>query len=369
MKKRFGCNLLILCTILMLGSAVTVTQTPRFVSDSTGQNISFRCSVDEAGYRFYWYQQLPGKTELKVLGYLSSFDRDLQEKHQDLQNRLKAKWEDSNSKEMRLDVLSLQASDTGFYLCAAVYTLNEVGIEAGTKLSVRITCISNIFPGVLLFCIYAHRITLVCLAQGFHYEWPLDVIWERDGQKITRLSSATEPIKKQGECNFATASRMSVLAQEWQKGHNYSCHVNQTGQVVSDWVKSSPDHKRASVTTATSFFLSFFLSFSFFLSSESSSGVSEVQLSLYAGQFIFLLLGAKSLAYSVILGIYKIYKKKGKRQPSWLTKNNFVILFKHHIDYNLLNKPQMTFFTQHTKPTNYGDGFTLRVIKPHWSLT
>uniref|UniRef100_A0A8C5SXF7 Ig-like domain-containing protein n=1 Tax=Laticauda laticaudata TaxID=8630 RepID=A0A8C5SXF7_LATLA len=233
-------------TFVGSGSAVTVTQTPRFVSDSTGQNISFRCSVDEAGYRFYWYQQLPGKTELKVLGYLSSFDRDLQEKHQDLQNRLKAKWEDSNSKEMRLDVLSLQASDTGFYLCAAVYTLNEVGIEAGTKLIGALLGQPWMSALIVLLSPLCHkkRITLVCLAQGFHYEWPLDVIWERDGQKITRLSSATEPIKKQGECNFATASRMSVLAQEWQKGHNYSCHVNQTGQVVSDWVKSSPDHKR-----------------------------------------------------------------------------------------------------------------------------
>ncbi|KAG8125410.1 hypothetical protein E2320_020740, partial [Naja naja] len=145
-------------------------------------------------------------------------------------------------------------------------------------------------PSVILLSPVCHkkRITLVCLAQGFHYEWPLDVIWERDGQKITRLSSATEPVRKEGECNFATASRLSVLAEEWQKGHNYSCHVNQTGQVVGDSVEGIPDYK-----------------------TESTSGVSEVQLSLYAGQFIFLLLGAKSLAYSVILGIYKIYRKKG----------------------------------------------------------
>lgn len=79
----------------------------------------------------------------------------------------------------------------------------------------------------------------------------------------------------------------------------------------------------ASVTTATS---------SFLLSAESPSGISEVQLTLYAGHFIFLLLGAKSLAYSVILGIYKIYRKKGKRQLSWLTKNSFLFLLRHRID-------------------------------------
>uniref|UniRef100_A0A670Z322 Ig-like domain-containing protein n=1 Tax=Pseudonaja textilis TaxID=8673 RepID=A0A670Z322_PSETE len=211
--------------LLVHGSAVTVTQTPSFVSGSTGKNISFRCSVDEAGYRLYWYQQLPGETELK-----------------DLQNRLKAKWEDPNSRKMHLDLLGLQASDTGFYLCAAIYDASTL-VGGG---SIKWT--SNGHPTgdkVVLLSPLCHKksINLVCLAQGFHYEWPLDVIWERDGQKINRLSSATEPIKKQGECNFATASRMRVLAEEWQQGHNYSCHVNQTGQVVSDSVKSSPDHK------------------------------------------------------------------------------------------------------------------------------
>ncbi|KAG8125408.1 hypothetical protein E2320_020741 [Naja naja] len=117
-------------TFVGSGSAVTVTQTPSFVNGSTGTEISFRCSVDEANYKLFWYQQLPGKTELKVLGNFYSGDRDLQEKHKDWQNRLKAKWEDSNSRKMRLDLLRLQANDTGFYLCAAVYTVNEVGIEA-----------------------------------------------------------------------------------------------------------------------------------------------------------------------------------------------------------------------------------------------
>uniref|UniRef100_A0A8C6V724 Ig-like domain-containing protein n=1 Tax=Naja naja TaxID=35670 RepID=A0A8C6V724_NAJNA len=209
---------------LFFQSLLGLTQTPSFVNGSTGTEISFRCSVDEANYKLFWYQQLPGKTELKVLGNFYSGDRDLQEKHKD--------WK------MRLDLLRLQANDTGFYLCAAVYTVNEVGIEAGTKLNPK--CDDQPRPSVILLSPVCHkkRITLVCLAQGFHYEWPLDVIWERDGQKITRLSSATEPVRKEGECNFATASRLSVLAEEWQKGHNYSCHVNQTGPTQNIWVAS-----------------------------------------------------------------------------------------------------------------------------------
>uniref|UniRef100_A0A8C6V6L9 Ig-like domain-containing protein n=1 Tax=Naja naja TaxID=35670 RepID=A0A8C6V6L9_NAJNA len=198
---------------LFFQSLLGLTQTPSFVNGSTGTEISFRCSVDEANYKLFWYQQLPGKTELK--------------------NRLKAKWEDSNSRKMRLDLLRLQANDTGFYLCAGYFS------SADPK------CDDQPRPSVILLSPVCHkkRITLVCLAQGFHYEWPLDVIWERDGQKITRLSSATEPVRKEGECNFATASRLSVLAEEWQKGHNYSCHVNQTGQVVGDSVEGIPDYK------------------------------------------------------------------------------------------------------------------------------
>uniref|UniRef100_A0A670Z2T1 Ig-like domain-containing protein n=1 Tax=Pseudonaja textilis TaxID=8673 RepID=A0A670Z2T1_PSETE len=235
-----------------LGSALTVTQTPSFVSDSTGQNISFECSVDNKDYHFYWYRQLPGKTQLEVLGSLFTYSAELEDIPSELKARLKGKGSKSdNSRKMSLDLFKLQANDTGLYLCAADSSGAEVvfsrflPVYKGYFSSADPKCNDQPQPRVVLLSPLCHKksINLVCLAQGFHYEWPLDVIWERDGQKINRLSSATEPIKKQGECNFATASRMRVLAEEWQQGHNYSCHVNQTGQVVSDSVKSSPDHK------------------------------------------------------------------------------------------------------------------------------
>lgn len=119
------------------GSALTVIQTPNFANGSTGQSVYFKCSVNEAGYRLYWYQQLPGKTELKVLGYLYTSDKELQEIHKDWENRLEGKWEGSKKQEMRLDLLRLQANDTGFYLCAAVNTVKEKGTVAGAKLSIR----------------------------------------------------------------------------------------------------------------------------------------------------------------------------------------------------------------------------------------
>ncbi|KAK9410304.1 V-set and immunoglobulin domain-containing protein 2-like [Crotalus adamanteus] len=111
-------------TFVDSGSAVTVIQTPSFVNGSIGKNISFSCSVDETGYKVFLYHQLPGKSELEVLGYLSSFGSELQDSTK--KDRLKAKWKDDKNNKMHLDLLSLQASDTGFYLCAAVYTMNEV---------------------------------------------------------------------------------------------------------------------------------------------------------------------------------------------------------------------------------------------------
>uniref|UniRef100_A0A8C6V9P1 Immunoglobulin V-set domain-containing protein n=1 Tax=Naja naja TaxID=35670 RepID=A0A8C6V9P1_NAJNA len=114
---KTGCNL----AIEVLGSAVTVTQTPSFISDLTGQNISFSCSMDDTSYRFYLYHQLPGKTELKLLAYLPTASKTIQDIPPELKDRLKGEGSKSVNPEkrhMRLDLLKLQASDTGLYLCA-----------------------------------------------------------------------------------------------------------------------------------------------------------------------------------------------------------------------------------------------------------
>uniref|UniRef100_A0A8C6X0R8 Immunoglobulin V-set domain-containing protein n=1 Tax=Naja naja TaxID=35670 RepID=A0A8C6X0R8_NAJNA len=122
------------------GSAVTVTQTPSFFSESTGQNISFSCSVDDTDYRFYLYRQFPGKTELKVLAYLPPGSKTIEDIPPELKDRLKGEGSKSGNpakRHMRLDLLKLQASDTGLYLCAAVSTVKEKGTMAGAKLSIR----------------------------------------------------------------------------------------------------------------------------------------------------------------------------------------------------------------------------------------
>ncbi|XP_058011823.1 uncharacterized protein LOC131184480 [Ahaetulla prasina] len=110
------------------GSALTVIQTPSFVSDSTEGKISFRCSVDDTSYRFYLYHQLAGKTELKVIGYLSTASKILEEIPPELTNRLKGdgfKFNNPSRRELRLELSKLQANDTGLYLCAAVHSERE----------------------------------------------------------------------------------------------------------------------------------------------------------------------------------------------------------------------------------------------------
>ncbi|XP_039197123.1 uncharacterized protein LOC120307018 isoform X2 [Crotalus tigris] len=81
------------------GSALTVIQTPSFVSVSTRDptGISFSCSVDETTYYIYLYRQLPGKTELKVLGYLPTGTTTLEDIPDELKDRLKGQGSTSTN--------------------------------------------------------------------------------------------------------------------------------------------------------------------------------------------------------------------------------------------------------------------------------
>ncbi|KAH0621136.1 hypothetical protein JD844_022176 [Phrynosoma platyrhinos] len=122
--------------------------------------------------------------------------------------------------------------------------------------------------------------TLVCLAHGFFYEWPLDVTWKRDEEIVPRTAVATEKAKSEGACSFGIASRLSVAAAEWKEGHTYSCHVRQ-GDIAEVEDKMT------------------------------NSGLFEMQLSLCTGQFVFILLAVKSFAYGIALGIYTACRKTG----------------------------------------------------------
>uniref|UniRef100_A0A803ST21 Ig-like domain-containing protein n=1 Tax=Anolis carolinensis TaxID=28377 RepID=A0A803ST21_ANOCA len=200
-------------------SAVTVTQEPLLTSLLQQEKLTIKCSVNSQNYNFLWYRQLPGKIELQVLGNLYSYESKLADVDSTLDARLSGEWLDSGKEKMNLHLQSLQPGDTGLYLCAAKDTVREAGTGAGTKRSEP--PFASFSQGKEL------TITLVCLAHGFSYAWPLDVIWKRDGQAVPRFSAATEEPKAEGKCSFGIASRLSIATSEWKEGHTYSCHVRQ----------------------------------------------------------------------------------------------------------------------------------------------
>uniref|UniRef100_A0A803T1B2 Ig-like domain-containing protein n=1 Tax=Anolis carolinensis TaxID=28377 RepID=A0A803T1B2_ANOCA len=212
-------------------SAVTVTQEPLLTSLLQQEKLTIKCSVNSQNYNFLWYRQLPGKIELQVLGNLYSYESKLADVDSTLDARLSGEWLDSGKEKMNLHLQSLQPGDTGLYLCAAKDTVREAGTGAGTKRSSLGTPALNPIPSSLSISSGVKSITLVCLAHGFSYAWPLDVIWKRDGQAVPRFSAATEEPKAEGKCSFGIASRLSIATSEWKEGHTYSCHVHSTCRI------------------------------------------------------------------------------------------------------------------------------------------
>ncbi|CAI5762948.1 Ig lambda-2 chain C region [Podarcis lilfordi] len=172
---------------------------------------------------------------------------------------------------------------------AAVLCEQAYFADTGTQLIVEDENCQRSQPTVHLLGPVCHKdhVTLVCVAQGFPYEWPIDVSWKRDAQEVTHLSFATDPVRTlNGTCNFGVSSRLSMTAAEWQERHVYSCHVRQ-GNITE--AEESMEREP---------------------SQQPASTVLEFQSSLHTGQLIFLLLVVKSFAYGTALGIYTACKKK-----------------------------------------------------------
>uniref|UniRef100_A0A803SRJ4 Ig-like domain-containing protein n=1 Tax=Anolis carolinensis TaxID=28377 RepID=A0A803SRJ4_ANOCA len=205
-------------------SAVTVTQEPLLTSLLQQEKLTIKCSVNSQNYNFLWYRQLPGKIELQVLGNLYSYESKLADVDSTLDARLSGEWLDSGKEKMNLHLQSLQPGDTGLYL---LLYFERGGLPFDHLSKSNVSEQGN--PSLVLLGPTCHKksITLVCLAHGFSYAWPLDVIWKRDGQAVPRFSAATEEPKAEGKCSFGIASRLSIATSEWKEGHTYSCHVRQ----------------------------------------------------------------------------------------------------------------------------------------------
>uniref|UniRef100_A0A803T6M9 Ig-like domain-containing protein n=1 Tax=Anolis carolinensis TaxID=28377 RepID=A0A803T6M9_ANOCA len=220
-------------------SAMTVIQEPPFASFSQGKELTFNCSHSESGsYHFFWYRQQPGKIELQVLGNLYFFDNKLTEIDTSLETPISKLYFLHSQHYCRISNLSLRHAriihtyTKSNNIFTWLYIFNKYssipvgipnsGIPVGTA-----KCVLSIPKTVTS----SNSITLVCLAHGFSYAWPLDVIWKRDGQAVPRFSAATEEPKAEGKCSFGIASRLSIATSEWKEGHTYSCHVHSTCRI------------------------------------------------------------------------------------------------------------------------------------------
>ncbi|XP_032997880.1 uncharacterized protein LOC117042408 [Lacerta agilis] len=305
-------------------SGVEVTQHPPQANKWQGETLELSCDVHQNYYHYYWYRQRPGEITLEHLGTVYSTADKLEEMPKnDLNSRLSGKRvaSPSETKEGRrareepfrragssredfargareAAVLCEQAyfADTGTQLI--VKGLISLGLlliicPHGTKKTsspfADETCQSS-QPTVHLLGPVCHKdyVTLVCVAQGFPYAWPIDVSWKRDGQEVTLFSVATDPVRTldSAPCNFGVSSRLTMTAAAWQERHVYSCHVRQ-GNIAE--AEESMEREP---------------------SQQSASTVLELQSSLHTGQIIFLLLVVKSFAYGTALGIYTACKKK-----------------------------------------------------------
>nr|XP_028561641.1 uncharacterized protein LOC114584196 [Podarcis muralis] len=260
-------------------SGVEVTQHPTLANKRQGETLELSCDVHQKTYHYYCAAPKYASPSESKVGRRA---------RKEPSRRAGSSWEDF-----------ARGAREAAVLCEQAYFA-----DTGTQLIVEDENCQRSQPTVHLLGPVCHKdhVTLVCVAQGFPYEWPIDVSWKRDAQEVTRLSFATDPVRTlNGTCNFGVSSRLSMTAAEWQERHVYSCHVRQGNIAEAEESMERepsqqpgveeriPSHKRHSAQAST---------------------VLEFQSSLHTGQLIFLLLVVKSFAYGTALGIYTACKKK-----------------------------------------------------------
>uniref|UniRef100_A0A669BYV6 Ig-like domain-containing protein n=1 Tax=Oreochromis niloticus TaxID=8128 RepID=A0A669BYV6_ORENI len=107
---------LLLALSVCLG--VEVRQSPSEFITKAGSKVEIFCSHEKTDYRMMlWYQQLPGETAMKLIGYLSYKDPKFEEQYDDFNitgdlsvNTVKKRLSDCSSRKTR--------NDTGVYFCA-----------------------------------------------------------------------------------------------------------------------------------------------------------------------------------------------------------------------------------------------------------
>uniref|UniRef100_A0A5F9DCN2 Ig-like domain-containing protein n=1 Tax=Oryctolagus cuniculus TaxID=9986 RepID=A0A5F9DCN2_RABIT len=111
-----GSRLLPWAMLCLLGAGPVeagVTQTPRHLIQTRGQQVSLRCTPDSGHDRVVWYQQVLGQG----LQFLFDYYNEIQRSKGNVSGRFSAHQFSDFSSEMNVSALELQ--DSAVYLCAS----------------------------------------------------------------------------------------------------------------------------------------------------------------------------------------------------------------------------------------------------------
>uniref|UniRef100_A0A3B4TQW4 Ig-like domain-containing protein n=1 Tax=Seriola dumerili TaxID=41447 RepID=A0A3B4TQW4_SERDU len=222
-----------------------VHQTPPALIRSLGDKVQLVCTHGQTDYRvMLWYQQPPGQTEIKLIGYLNYYEVKMEkpyEQHFSIHGDLSK----NDAKNVSLIFSLTGDEDSAVYYCAAslrgLCSFTEAYFGAGTKLTVLVKVLK---PSVSE-CRNRkdnkqYNKTLVCVASDF-YPDHVSVFWQIDGGNVTRGVATDSSARRDGKYYRITSRLMVPLTQWYTPEKNFSCTVsffngNKT-TYSSNWVR------------------------------------------------------------------------------------------------------------------------------------
>lgn len=98
---------------------IVVHQSPPALVQSPGDKVQLVCTHGQTDYRtMLWYQQPPGQTDMKLIGYVD-YSTVYMEKQYEQQFNISGDLSQNDAKNVSLLFLLTEAGDSGVYYCAA----------------------------------------------------------------------------------------------------------------------------------------------------------------------------------------------------------------------------------------------------------
>uniref|UniRef100_A0A3B3UW57 Ig-like domain-containing protein n=1 Tax=Poecilia latipinna TaxID=48699 RepID=A0A3B3UW57_9TELE len=222
-----------------------------------GDEVHIFCTHERTDYRvILWYQQSPGDTAMKLIGYLYFKDPTIEDGYKkDFGISGDLGGDTAKNGSLTIQTVKQDHSAVYYFLCSDSY---PAYFGEGTKLTV-LDGVDVTAPTVKILrpspleCRDQkkkegkRRKTLVCVASGF-YPDHVTVFWQLNGQNITD-GVATDAAAKRNEITglYSITSRLRLQAKTWFNPDNeFSCYVtffngtytNYSTSIYSWWMGS-----------------------------------------------------------------------------------------------------------------------------------